>query len=1514
MAGRVNTKFVFMLSAIIIFMVLALAGVYYKTVLKSASNLAAKGDQLVEENQLFLALKEYGKAVHKEPTNKEYIEKYIALFPKLQIDLTADARLYLNQERSFKKQLAEITHDTTEKQIDYYELLFSYSNLYNSATAANILFTETDEWLNSVPDDIVAIKYRGIAQTMQFNLNTPERDRIQALEDLTAAAKAFPEDADIPYFLSSLKLFECSLLDSDQGNRELAAQYRHEAQQYTDQLHDLAGDNPKHLIRYANQIINPNFIPRISAMANQSTIDAANKLYAERIEMAKPVIANLVEKANANQIISQYDLIKITNLLRRTHPETVKVDDRQIPQGIVTSVQLLESALASKPNNIMILHELGNLYRMQGQIDSSLPFFEKAMNLPNINTAMNFLRDQRYQLNAAKNVAELLIAKSASAKDESEKDKVFASVEKTIDYINKRADSPSLGEILKAKLLYAQNKFEEATPLLEKAYKQTRNTDPQLMQMTAEARLKQNNWGAAIQIYEDYLTVRPTDTRIALKLASLYTTHKQSEKARPIINKLLEIDNTNRTFLLLHATVLAYENQIDKAIEIYKSLDPEKTPAFYDMLTQLYLAKKDTASARESAYKYFEAEPTNLNALQKALSLTDTQDEKNLLIQIAKDAGAEERTLNLIADKQQGKLENLDPTQLASRINEGVDDPFTKLINEIQVYARSNDLDSLRTAIAKAAELEPKHPDVLKLQFNIAITDKKYDAAEQLLPDIIEQNIDKAQGNTYRARLATAKGEFELAEAAYDRALATVEVNSDLWVKYGQVLVYNKKLNEAESAFKKAVQQKPDNVNAHRGLATVYLQLNRGADALNQIKTARRYAPRSVDILNIYLQLEQQFGNKETATEIREKIATANPTDITNRRALAGLYAEQERFNDAIELAHQLIKDEGENRTNISILAGVYALSGKPDQGETAIRQYIAGLIDKDTIADHLVLARYLTQQNGNIQATLAAYQNAIDIEDAETRVASRELADLLFSRGQYPQAAEIYKAISEGKPDDVRVALRLAETYIKSNNFDKASEVLSKADPDKLEVGVSESLNLQAIILLNQNKSEEAIRLMTQAIRNDRENGRLHYQLARMLSTLPDRTSDAIKSYNNAIQYAPNLMIARRELAALQQRRGRPDEAIRELQNLLSINPKDASARRQLLVVLRDEKKILEAKTVAQEAIELTPEDPRWYSMLGDLEAVNGNYKAAVEAKMVSFDLAPSDQAMTRIGELLFQANRPDKLIEIYDSNNEYSTNILAKAHRGRALVLLNDAESGTKLLDQAFDDCQNFGQLMAISAQVKAALGQEYLFQKLTNQDNAEKAAWGQIIIGETLLSQRDFDQAIELSNSVLPLVTDALKLRALRTIATAHYMKEDFTASKNAYETILEAYPDDLGTLNNLAYLLADDLKTPEPALPLAKRAYELAPQNEQILDTYGWVLFSAGQHEEAKSILEKSVAIKPIAPGYLHLGMAYKELGRLNDAINTLNQAVEFANKNGSEEIAQEANELLKQLGQ
>ncbi len=93
------------------------------------------------------------------------------------------------------------------------------------------------------------------------------------------------------------------------------------------------------------------------------------------------------------------------------------------------------------------------------------------------------------------------------------------------------------------------------------------------------------------------------------------------------------------------------------------------------------------------------------------------------------------------------------------------------------------------------------------------------------------------------------------------------------------------------------------------------------------------------------------------------------------------------------------------------------------------------------------------------------------------------------------------------------------------------------------------------------------------------------------------------------------------------------------------------------------------------------------------------------------------------------------------------------------------------------------------------------------------------------------------------------------------------------------------------NNLAFLYLEHGGDFNVALSLAQQARQKLPDSPVVLDTIGWAHYKLGSSEAAVVNLSESVRRAPENPVYhYHLGMAYADAGRFDQAARALQQAL------------------------
>ena len=123
--------------------------------------------------------------------------------------------------------------------------------------------------------------------------------------------------------------------------------------------------------------------------------------------------------------------------------------------------------------------------------------------------------------------------------------------------------------------------------------------------------------------------------------------------------------------------------------------------------------------------------------------------------------------------------------------------------------------------------------------------------------------------------------------------------------------------------------------------------------------------------------------------------------------------------------------------------------------------------------------------------------------------------------------------------------------------------------------------------------------------------------------------------------------------------------------------------------------------------------------------------------------------------------------------------------------------------------------------------------------------------------------------------PDVRDAMRDARL-VLSNICVQQNNMEAAEEWLEQVLDEFPEDIGALNDLGYLWADQDKHLQRALDMVRRAVEGEPDNAAYRDSLGWALYRLGRYPEAVQELEKAAAgDDPDGVILDHLGDAYRE---------------------------------------
>lgn len=158
------------------------------------------------------------------------------------------------------------------------------------------------------------------------------------------------------------------------------------------------------------------------------------------------------------------------------------------------------------------------------------------------------------------------------------------------------------------------------------------------------------------------------------------------------------------------------------------------------------------------------------------------------------------------------------------------------------------------------------------------------------------------------------------------------------------------------------------------------------------------------------------------------------------------------------------------------------------------------------------------------------------------------------------------------------------------------------------------------------------------------------------------------------------------------------------------------------------------------------------------------------------------------------------------------------------------------------------------------------------------------------------RDLPKVVEnLTKASTLLTRPSDKAAVERDLGLAYYQMRKFPEAEKAYLASLQAGGDNPITMNNLAFMYINDMDQPDRAVPIAAKAAQKAPNNGDVLDTYGWALAKTGAYAEAEKQLTRAVQLSAApssaAVARYHLGWVCEQTKRPEDAARHYRQVRE-----------------------
>lgn len=549
----------------------------------------------------------------------------------------------------------------------------------------------------------------------------------------------------------------------------------------------------------------------------------------------------------------------------------------------------------------------------------------------------------------------------------------------------------------------------KALETLQPALADENNIDPAFLALAGEVYLQNSNPNKAAE----YLTkASKNDPNNAARKTSLAIAHMAQGNLSTGLQELEQIavsDSGSTADLALIAAYLRI-NQLDNALKAINTLEKKQpdNPATHNLRARALLAKKDTQGARKSFEQALSLNPTFFPAVS-ALANLDLVDKK-----------PEE------ARKRFESVLSVDPKHMQAllalaelkAISGGTTEEVTSLINKavsanpteipprialVQYFLKNKDNQKALSAANEASTAIPGKPEVLEM----------LGAVQQI------------------------SGDLNQAAATFSKQSTLQPASPAPLLRLANVQFANNKKEEGLKSLQKALEIKPDLLEAQAALAKFALDNKDYSSALEIAKTIQKQRPKEAAgyILegNIHYSAKawpqtiaafqnglKQVSNPELAVKLHdtlldsgnpieaEKTAASwlkeHPKDIVFRIYLGDLASSQKNYAQAISYYQAALTIQPNNAMVLNNLA------------------WVSGQMKSPKALEYAEKANQLAPNQPALMDTLAM---------------------LLADNGQTEKALELLKKATAAAPQESAIQFNLAKTLIKAGKKEEARKEL---------------------------------------------------------------------------------------------------------------------------------------------------------------------------------------------------------------------------------------------------------------------------------------------------------------------------------------------------------------------------------------------------------------------------------------------------------------------------------------
>jgi tetratricopeptide (TPR) repeat protein len=1022
---------------------------------------------------------------------------------------------------------------------------------------------------------------------------------------------------------------------------------------------------------------------------------------------------------------------------------------------------------------------------------------------------------------------------------------------------------------------------------------------PELWQLLAEAYSQTDQNRRAVSALMQYIRLRPRDLKMKVQLAKEYLQLRDYSKAFETAQLAESMDPTD-----IRIRLLRIETSIYSAVEQAYTVNKPRLQALSAELAELREEDPDRIDIR--ILQAIIAD--NLGQSEKAEG-----ELKSAIEECGEPLRAEiQLVYHYSRAKQMDKA--LSVCQDACKRNPEVAEPWIALSS---IYAADADYDSARNCLRRGLDaatgkwekrslsmrlalLEYWHGDrstAIRLFSEIAAQDKEEIRARVLLLNTreVQQNQRVAENQPTAEdlveQLKTAEGQSGLNWRLYQ---ALMWLSSDDWRSRQQNIISN---------LQYCIDSDPEWSSPVKLLAQMYERLEDFAHVEDVCRQALMRNPSATDVADVLVNLYEKQRRYPDAEKVLQQIET-NSRVVRNWASARniGIYLNAGNYSRAIDELKLRVSNNDQDANSRILLARLVYWQNRRDANQALNYLKEAEAIAPDSMA--LTAARVsILKAEGQEEKARQILDDYV--ADSNSFSAYSMRAAYFAGEGELERAEQDYKKLTTFENQEIVGYELLSNFYARNERFDQAVAALE-----------------EGLAAFPENSRLKRRLMKTLFLRNQAQDRRGALEILAALQEKLPHDPELMKIEAMHILQTPNaenLQTARQKL-----------------QSVVGLEPTAVDAQLALIRIAMQQSQYEDARNLAIRALGSNPDNPALLSARAEAELLLKNTQMAAQLAQLALQKDPNDMqardVLTAVAldskdaDLLEQSHTLIESVLGSDPNNEKlllsrarvlvsmdnpkvaipELEAYCRTEKGKgsinALVTLADLyrfsgemDKSKQWLDRAEQlNCNSLtvihARLMWLVAQKRFDEMEDISSVYLSAKEQSPKSLEAAATVLASLDSMKLKQEAVKLFRQAVNLHPTSLSARL--GLASSLYQTGDTQQAKQAYQEVLDEYPDNIQALNDLAWLLQEHDQSYDAALELANRGLILSPDEMHLLDTRGTILENMKQLDDARKDFARLVQLTP--PDSRQKANALFRLGRICARLNDLNQAKQLLN--------------------